>query len=54
MPIVWRSGRLKLLKSYELVQGLFYLLFSGGKGGRQVWLTTLAHSYADCLEMWET
>jgi len=26
MPIVWRSGSLNLLESYELVQGMLYLL----------------------------
>jgi hypothetical protein len=28
-------------------------IFSGGKGGRCVWLTTLPPSCADCLEIWE-
>jgi hypothetical protein len=27
--------------------------FLGGKGGRSVGLTTLPHSCADCLEIWE-
>ena len=27
--------------------------FLGGKGGRCLGLTTLPHSYADCLEIWE-
>jgi len=27
--------------------------FPGGKGGRCVGLTTLPHSCADCLEIWE-
>jgi len=28
-------------------------IFSGGKVGRCVWLTTLPPSYADCLEIWD-
>jgi hypothetical protein len=28
-------------------------IFSGGKGGRCVGLTTLPHSSADCFEIWE-
>jgi len=27
--------------------------FLGGKGSRCIWLTTLPHSYADQLEIWE-
>jgi len=29
-------------------------IFPGGKGGRCVELTTLPHSCADCMEIWET
>jgi hypothetical protein len=29
-------------------------IFLGGKGGRCVGLTTLPHSCADCLEIWES
>jgi len=42
---LWPWGRL----SHSGVQGIY----SGGKGGRCVELTTLPSSCADCLEIWE-
>jgi len=44
---LWPWGRLSLQQKW--VPGIF----SGGKGGRGVGLTTLPSSLADCLEIWE-
>jgi len=44
---LWPWGRLSLLQKW--VPGIF----SGGKGGRCVGLTTLPSSCADCHEIWE-
>jgi hypothetical protein len=32
---------------------VFFSWGAGGKGGRCIGLTTLPHSCADCLEIWE-
>ena len=47
LAALWPWGRLRLQQN--CVSGIF----RGGKGGRCVGLTTLPHSCADCLEIWE-
>ena len=47
------SGRTVALGSSQPLTEMITRNISGGKGGRCVWLTTLSHSCADCLEIWE-
>ena len=47
------SGRAMALGSTQPITEIVPGIFSDGKGGRCVGLTTLPHLCADCLEIWE-
>jgi hypothetical protein len=47
------SGRTMAQGSTQPLTEMSTRIFLGGKGGRCVGLTTLSHSCADCLNIWE-